>query len=191
LTGNNTNVATFNGAALYRTSKAIYFAGLTPKSLNVVGYDALQSRSVTISNTCGMANLKYREMPTSIKVGGNTYTPATMSMSSSSLFYSCTSPGYAALAANTLYKINGQDYVYKTADLSLKRIVLEHASVVSKNIPVNACGFAVIPSLNTANGFTAGDKVTINGSTPYDVMSLPLATEAPICKNGAIYLVAP
>lgn len=78
-----------------------------------------------------------------------------------------------------------------TVNLSLKRIVLEYASVVSKTIPVNACGFAVILALNMANEFTTGDKVTINVSTPYDVMSLPLATEAPICKNGAIYLVAP
>ncbi len=190
LTGGTGNVATFNGNSLYRTTKNIYFAGLTPKSLNVVGYDALQSKTVTIANTCGMVSIKYSSMPTSIKIGANTYTPATMSYSAGSLFYTCTSPGYAALATNTLYKVTGKDYIYKTADLTLKKLVAEQPMVVSKNIAVNACGFATIPALNTANGFTTGDKVTINGSAPYDVMNLPLATEAPTCKNGAIYLVA-
>ena len=67
----------------------------------------------------------------------------------------------------------------------------EVPAIVSKNIPVNACGFAVIPALNTANGFTTGDKVTINGSTPYSVATLPLAPNAPTCKNGVTYLVSP
>jgi hypothetical protein len=136
-----------------------------------------------------MATIKYSEMPTGIKVGANTYTPATMSYSSSSLFYTCESPGYAALTANTLYKVNGKEYVYKTSDLTLKKLVAENPSVISRNIPVNACGFAVIPALNMANGFTTGDKVTINGSTPYDVTTLPLAPTAPTCKNGVTYLI--
>ena len=190
LTGSAAAVATFNGASLYRTTKAVHYAGLTPKSLNVVGYDALSSKTVSIANTCGMATLRYSEAPTSIKIGANTYTPATMSNSSSSLF-SCTSPGYAALTANTLYKVYGNEYYYKTSDLTLKRLVAESPSVVSRNIPVNACGFASIPALNTANGFTAGDKVTINGSTPYSVTTLPLAPNAPSCKNGVTYLVSP
>jgi hypothetical protein len=114
-----------------------------------------------------------------------------MSFSAGSLFYTCESPGYAALASNTLYKITGKDFVYKTSDLTLKKLVAENPIVVSKNIPVNACGFATIPALNTANGFTTGDKVTINGSTPYSVTTLPLAPTAPTCKNGVTYLVAP
>ena len=190
LTGSATAVATFGGAALYRTTKNIYFAGLTPNSLNIVGYDAIQSKTVLIANTCGIAKIRYSEAPTSIKIGADTYTPATMSFSSSSLF-SCTSPGYAALAANTLYKVFGNEYVYKTSDLTLKRLVAESPSVVKRNIPVNACGFATIPALNTANGFTAGDKVTINGSTPYSVTTLPLAPNAPTCRNGVTCLVSP
>lgn len=187
LVGSTTAVTTFNGASLYRTTKNIYFTGLTPNSLNVVGYDALSSKTASISNTCGMATIKYNEMPTAIKVGANTYTPATMPLSSSS--FTCTSTDYAALAPNTLYKVYNKEYVYKTSDLTLKKIVAENPIVVSKNIPVNACGFAVIPALNMANGFTTGDKVTINGSTPYDVMTLPLAPTAPTCKNGVTYLI--
>lgn len=180
-------VATYNGNSLYRTDKAIYLAGLTPRSLNVVGYDALQSKTFAIANTCGMVRMKYSEMPTSIKIGANTYTPPTMSFSSFSLFFGCESPGYAALASNTLYKVDGKDYVYKTSDLTLKRLVAENPMVVSKNIPVNACGFATIPTLNIANGFSTGDKVTINGSTPYSVTTLPLAPSEPTCRNGVIY----
>jgi hypothetical protein len=87
--------------------------------------------------------------------------------------------------------INGKNYLYKAADLSLKKLVAETPTAIVKNIAVNACGFAVIPALNTANGFTVGDKVTINGSTPYSVTTLPLAPTAPTCKNGVTYLVAP
>jgi hypothetical protein len=191
LLGSATNVATFGGASLYRTTKAIYYAGLTSGTLNMVGYDTLSSKSFSIPNTCGMVRMKYSEMPTSIKVGANSYTPATMSLSAASLFYACSDPGYAALTANTLYKLDGKEYVYKTADLTLKRLVAESPVMVSKNIAVNACGFATIPALNTANGFTTGDKVTINGSTPYTVTTLPLAPTAPTCKNGVVYLASP
>ena len=188
LVGSTTAVTTFNGASLYRTTKNIYFTGLTPKSLNVVGYDTLSSKTFSTTSTCGMFDLKYSTMPTSIKVGGDTYPTATLPSGS---YYTCTSPAYAALAANKLYMINGKNYLYKTADLSLKKLVAETPTAIVKNIAVNACGFAVIPALNTANGFTTGDKVTINGSTPYSVTTLPLAPTAPTCKNGVTYLVAP
>jgi hypothetical protein len=186
LVGSTTAVATFNGASLYRTTKNIYFTGLTPQSLNVIGYDTLTSKTFSTTSTCGMFELTYSTVPTSIKVGSNTYVTATLPAAS---YYNCTSPEYAALAANTLYKNNAKNYLYKASDLSLKKLVTAIPADVVKNIPVNACGFAVIPALNTANGFTAGDKVTINGSTPYDVMTLPLATTAPTCKNGVTYLV--
>jgi hypothetical protein len=189
LTGSATNVATFGGAALYRTTSNIYLANLTPGSINVVGYDAFVSKSFLNDSTCGMVFLQYKDVPTSIKIGATTYSPATMSVSS--VFSSCTNPGYVALAANTLYKLSTRDFVYKTSDLTLKKLVAANPIVVSKNIPVNTCGFATIPALNTANGYSAGDKVAINGSSPYDVMTLPLAPNAPACKNGITYLVTP
>jgi hypothetical protein len=80
-------------------------------------------------------------------------------------------------------------FAYKTTDPNQKKLVLETPTIVTKNIAVNECGFAVIPALNMANGFTTGDKVTINGSTPYDVTTLPLAPTAPTCKNGVTYLI--
>jgi hypothetical protein len=191
LIGNNTNVATFNGNSLYRTSKAIYFAGLTPNSLNVVDYDALQSKSFAKLGDCGLFKITYKDkFPTSIRVGAINYTPATMTGGSANWFY-CGSSNLAGMSANTLYKYDQGTFFYKVTDLTQKKIEVETPIVVSKNIAVNACGFAVIPSLNIASGFTTGDKVTINGSAPYDVTALPLATEAPRCKNGAIYLVSP
>jgi hypothetical protein len=190
LTGNATNVATFNGATLYRTTKNIYFTGLTPRSLNVVGYDALSSNTFSTTSTCGLIRVGYKTVPTSIKIAGSSYTPATMSRTNNLIWMNCTSSDYVALANNKLYMSDGITYLYKTSDLTLKKLITETPTVITNNIPVNACGFAVIPALNTANGFTAGDKVTINGSTPYDVMTLPLATTAPTCKNGVTYLVS-
>ncbi len=192
LIGNNTNVATFNGNSLYRTSKAIYFAGLTPNSLNVVGYDALESKTFAIDSACGLVRIDYKtkKTPATLRIGANTYTSATMAIQS--IFNtSCSEPAIVALSTNTLYKLSSSAFLYKVEDLSLKKLAVEIPTTLTKNIAVNACGFAVIPALNTASGFTTGDKVTINGSAPYDVTTLPLATEAPSCKNGSIYLVAP
>jgi hypothetical protein len=186
--GSTTAVTTFNGASLYRTTKNIYFTGLVPRSLNVVGYDTLSSKTFSTTSTCGRFDLKYSVMPKSIKVVGTTYPTAT---APSGVYFDCTNPRYIALAANQLYMMDGKNYLYKTSDLNLKKLVAETPIEVVKNIAVNACGFAVIPALNIANGFTAGDKVTINGSTPYDVMTLPLAPTAPTCKNGVTYLVSP
>jgi hypothetical protein len=60
-----------------------------------------------------------------------------------------------------------------------------------KKVAVNACGFTIIPSLNMAEGFTAGDKSIVNESTPYDVSALPLVTTTPLCQNGVVYVSAP
>jgi hypothetical protein len=185
LVGGANTVATFNGASLYRTSKAIYFTGLTPKSLNVVGYDAMTSKSYPpFDPSCGLFSISYKKLadvPVSIKIGTMNYTTATMTDQNS--------PNCAAAVVNTLYK-SGRYFSYKTTDPNQKKLVVETPSILTKNIAVNDCGFAVIPALNMANGFTAGDKVAINGSTAYDVMTLPLAPTAPTCKNGVTYLIS-
>jgi hypothetical protein len=185
------NVATFNGSSLYRTNKAIYLTNLTPRSINVVGYNSLSSRSIPVKNACGMVDfrIKFDTVPNSIKVGGSIYTPTTMPTVNSNVdFLDCANANYNALPADRLYKITLRAYVYKTSDLELKKLVVEVPTVVERKIPVNACGFASIPALNVANGFTAIDRVTINGSTPYTVTSLPLAPNPPICKNGVVYM---
>jgi hypothetical protein len=185
-------VATYNGATLYRTDKAVYFTGLTPGSLNVVGYDALSSQTVSVlpaASACGIFKFKYspEKIPTAIKVGAMTYTTNNLTLRSGSPFYSCANFSASGLQADTLHKVNGVEYYYKVSDLNTKSLIAEVPTISTSNIAVNACGFAVIPTLNKANGFTTGDKVTINGSTPYDVLTLPLAPSAPSCKNGAIY----
>ena len=68
-----------------------------------------------------------------------------------------------------------------------KRLDIQIPTVVNKKVPVNACGFSAIPALNRAEGFTAIDRVTINGSTPYTPTTLPLVPNAPQCVNGTIY----
>jgi hypothetical protein len=185
-------VATYNGATLYRTDKAIYFTGLTPGSLNVVGYDALSSQTVSVlpeASACGIFKFKYSQnkIPAAIKVGTMTYTTDNLTLRSGSPFYTCANFSASGLQADTLHKVNGTEYYYKVSDLNIKRLTAEVPTISTSNVAVNACGFAVIPALNKANGFTAGDKVTINGSTPYDVSTLPLAPSAPTCKNGAVY----
>jgi hypothetical protein len=187
LVGSSTAVATFNGATLYRTAKNIYFTGLVPQSLNVVGYDALTGKSYApTDSSCGLFAMQYKkakDIPVTMKIGATSYTTATIADQSNPI--TCSSA-----VVNTLYKY-GSYFLYKTTDPTQKKLVVETPTILTKNIPVNACGFTVIPALNTANGFTTGDKVTINGSTPYNIMTLPLAPTAPTCKNGVTYLISP
>jgi hypothetical protein len=185
-------LATYNGATLYRTDKAVYLTGLTPGSLNVVGYDALSGQTASVlpaASACGIFEFTYSrsKIPTAIKVGATTYTTGSLPLRNSSDFNNCANFSAAGLQADTLHRVNGLYYYYKVSDLNTKKLTAEVPTISTSNIAVNACGFAVIPALNKANGFTTGDKVTINGSTPYDVLTLPLAPSAPICKNGAIY----
>jgi hypothetical protein len=184
--GSTTAVTTFNGASLYRTTKNIYFTGLVPRSLNTIGYDALTSKSYSpTDSSCGLFAMQYKkavDIPVKMKIGATSYITATIADQSNPV--TCSSA-----VVNTLYRY-GSYFLYKATDPTQKKLVVESSTILTKNMPVNACGFAVIPALNTANGFTAGDKVTINGSTPYDVMTLPLAPTAPTCKNGVTYLVA-
>ncbi len=180
--------AAVGGNAMYRTDKSVYVTGQTPGSINVVKYDALRSRSFKTTGTCGLFKIGFtKESPVSIKIGTTTFDPTTVV---STAVDSCSSTGLAAMTANTLYK-NGGYFYYKLTDLSKTAVLVETPYLTSKNIPVNACGFAIIPSLNTAEGFTVGDKLIINGSAPYSVSTLPLVTTTPICKNGAIYTSAP
>ena len=181
------STATVSGASIYRTNKAVYVTGLTPRSLNVVNYDSLESQSFK-SGYCGLVEMHFKkEVPALIKIGSSSYNTGTMT---TGFYTSCGSSSFNSMAANTLYRDSERVFFYKTTDLSKKSIVVERSAMVTKNILVNPCGFSVIPSLNNVSGFSTGDKLVINGSTPYDVLTLPLATAAPICRNGVIYTSA-
>jgi hypothetical protein len=70
--------------------------------------------------------------------------------------------------------------------VSTTMLSVEYPSTVTKNWPVNACGFVTIDSPNRASGFSATDTVKING-TQYSVSAIPIATKPPICRNGVLY----
>jgi hypothetical protein len=101
--------------------------------------------------------------------------------------FQCESPGFGSIQADKLYKIDNSTFVYKASDLTTKRLAIEIPKVVNRKIPVNVCGFAAIPALNRAEGYTTSDRVTINGSTPYNPTTLPLVANAPQCVGGTIY----
>jgi hypothetical protein len=169
--------------ALYRTSNAVYYAGLTPGSLNVVNVEAMASSSASlVSGNCGLFSLKTSDpAPTTIKIGGQSYTYANLT----TRLADCSNVG--TLTANTPYRGSRPGMIYyRSSDVSLKRLNIEYSYQKSANIPVNQCGFTKIDSPNRANGFTAGDKVVINGSAPYDVMAIPMGN-APLCKGGVGY----
>jgi hypothetical protein len=175
------------GATMYRTKSAIYLTGLTAGSINTVDYNALESKSFQNLSACGAIRIGLRTLqPVTIKAGGTTYTSATMPITTSASF-DCASTGFASIQADRLYKIDNATFFYKTSDLTTKRIDIQIPTAVNKKIPVNQCGFSAIPALNRAEGFTATDRVTINGSTPYDPMTFPLVANAPQCMNGTIY----
>jgi hypothetical protein len=186
-----TGNAAQGGATMYRTKSAIYLTGLTAGSINTVDYNTLESKSFQSTSTCGLIYIDLKKIaPATIKVAGTTYTPSTMSADaygSNSSNFSCSSPNFASIQADKLYKYNSSIFYYKASDLTTKRIGVEIPAVVSKKIPVNKCGFTTIPSPNRVEGFTTGDRVTINGSAPYNPLTLPLVANAPQCSNGVTY----
>jgi hypothetical protein len=176
-----------NGATMYRTKTAIYLTGLTAGSINTVDYNVLESKSFSNLSACGAIAIGLKTLqPATLKAGGITYTSASMSVTSSSNLQ-CNSPSFASIQADKLYKIDNATFVYKISDLTTKRIAIEIPTVANKKIPVNQCGFATISALNRAEGFTATDRVAINGSAPYEPLTLPLVPNAPQCVSGSIY----
>jgi hypothetical protein len=176
-----------NGATMYRTKTAIYLTGLTAGSINTVDYNVLESKSFQNLSPCGAIAIDLKTLqPATLKAGGTTYTPASMAVTPFANLQ-CGSPSFASALADRLYKINNSTFVYKISDLTTKRLAIEIPTVVSRKIPVNQCGFSMIPALNRAEGFTTGDRVTINGSTPYNPITLPLVANAPQCSNGVTY----
>jgi hypothetical protein len=196
----STSSISYNGANLYRTTKAIYYVGLAPNSLNAVEITGLASKDInpykgekglTTFAPCGVfaIDLGKNNKVSSLKIG-------TMSYNVSSLAeypaLGCAAENLTAIAPNTLYyryrPSNGtaSSFVYRVTDTNKKKLTVEYPTTVSRNLPVNACGFAEIKSLDKVTGFNDTDKIKING-TEYTFASLPLAPVAPICKNGVTY----
>jgi hypothetical protein len=205
----STAPTTYNGASLYRTTKAIYHVGLTIAAIDKVELTGLESKDVSYYKgdssmagyvaraACGLFYVDFgKKKISTLKVGANNYTVS--SLESAVTPVDCSSGSLAALTPNTLYRnqanplVTGaaSQFFYRVSDITQKKLTVQYPAVVTRNLPVNACGFAEIKSLNTANGFDPTDKVKING-TEYTVSTLPLAPTAPICKNGVAYQVAP
>jgi hypothetical protein len=183
----NPAAATVSGASLYRTDKAIYQIGLAPNSLSVVQFDAYTSKSFgqyrSNGLTCGVFALKFKTPVTGLKIGSTTYDLATMPTVTAG--YDCTVPSTLnKFQVGTLYKYDATLFFYR--DPALTKLNVEYPSTVTKNWPVNACGFVTIDSPNRASGFSATDTVKING-TQYSVSAIPIATKPPICRNGVLY----
>jgi hypothetical protein len=193
----------YNGANLYRTTKAVYYTGLTPNSLNAVELTGLTSKDISYYKgdsqfagyvpmaACGLFYIDFKKARvSSLKIGMTNNTVSGIPTTNAAL--NCEASNLATLTPNTLYRysnlFNGgtSGFVYRVSDVSQKKLTVEYPTISTKNLPVNTCGFAEIKSLNLANGFDATDKVKING-TEYTVSSLPLAPAAPICKNGVTY----
>jgi hypothetical protein len=201
----STAVATFNGSTLYRTTKSIYYVGLTPNSLNAVELNGLASKDINYYKgyefsgnyplaACGVFYIDFKKVRIpSLRIGGTDYAAATIP--ANNIDPDCSSSTMASLTPNTLYRsgslVNGgaSQFIYRSSDITKKKLTIEYPTIISKNSAVNTCGFAEIRSLNAASGFNATDKVKINGAE-YTVSSLPLSPTAPTCKNGVTYLVS-
>jgi hypothetical protein len=178
---------TLNGSSIYRTGKAIYFVGLTPNSLNVVNYSKSETKTLDLNDpSCGLFSIKLDPALTTIKIEG-----VETSIPTNNVDFDCR---YKTLLppANTLIGYWGR-YYYRTADLNKKTLTIttEITGNISKRIPVNKCGFAVIPIVNTSKGKAGrseyGGKVSINGSALYKIDSLPLANSDIKCVGNIAY----
>ena len=175
-----------NGSSIYRTSRAIYLVGLTPNSLNTVNYSKAETKTLTLNNpSCGLFRMQLKSGLTMVRIDGVEMTIPT-DMSDFDCQYKTQLP-----PANTLIRDRdlGRYYVYRTSDLNKKTLTVttEIAGSVSKKIPVNKCGFAVISIVNVGKGSQYGGKVSINGSAMYSIDSLPLANSDIKCLGNVTY----
>jgi hypothetical protein len=184
-----TNPATYNGASLFRTAKTIYQVGLTPNSLNVVEISGVGSKSYSQYRdrgvTCGVFLIKLPTAISSFKIGSTSYNIATVP-SKLGTFDCPNNTGLDNFLPNTLYRYTPTILLYRVTDRSISRLNLEYPALITKNYPVNACGFVAIDSPNRANGFSATDTVKINGAA-HTLSAIPLTTKPPLCRNGIQY----
>jgi hypothetical protein len=195
----STTPITYNGTSLYRTTKAIYHVGLTIAAIDKVELTGLESKDVSYYKgdssvaraACGLFYIDLKKKVGTVKIGGNDYTVS--SLPSAATPSDCSASSLAALTPNTLYRTlltsTASRFLYRVSDIAQKKVTVEYPTVVTRSLPVNACGFVEVKSLNSLNGFDATDKVKING-TEYTVSTLPLAPTAPMCRNGVIYQAA-
>jgi hypothetical protein len=201
----NTSPITYNGASLYRTTKAIYHVGLTIAAIDKVELIGLANKDVSYYKgdssvaraACGLFYVDFgKKKVSTLKVGANNYTVS--SLGNAVTPADCSSSSLAALTPNTLYRNQANPlvagaasrFLYRVSDVAQKKLTVEYPAVVTRSFPVNACGFVEVKSLNSLNGFDATDKVKINGAE-YTVSTLPLAPTAPMCRNGVVYQAAP
>jgi hypothetical protein len=177
-----------NGSSIYRTGKAVYLVGLTPNSLNTVNYSKAKSEILDLDEpSCGLFAMKLDPALTTIKIEGVETAVPTNNVDFDCQYKTLLPP------ANTLVRTSGQNYYYRTSDLNKKTLAIttEIIGNVSKKVPVNKCGFAAIPILNTAKGKAGrseyGGKVSINGSSLYKIDSLPLANTDIKCLGNVTY----
>jgi hypothetical protein len=105
-----------SGSMISRTDKAIFLTtGLTPNSINVVGFDVLESQSFR-TESCGLARLNFnRNPPSSIELGANIYTTSLMPISSMYSSVDCNNSIVANMPVNTLDKIGSNSLIAKTS----------------------------------------------------------------------------
>jgi hypothetical protein len=172
--------------AISMAGNTVFATGLTPNTINVIGFDVWESQS-TRSNECGLVQLSYSpsRTPEKIKVGSTTYTVSTLTNGG---YATCSTSNFTSLPVGGIIKSTGMtNYFYiKVADFN-KSGYIEKSLTATRNVPTNACGFMAISSPNKANGYTATDKLVINGSSPYTVTSLPAPSKLLSCRNGNVY----
>ncbi len=176
---------TLNGSSIYRTSRAIYLVGLTPNSLNTVNYSKAEIKTIGLNDpSCGLFQIQLKSGVTTVKIDG-VETPVPTTSTDFDCQYRTQLP-----PANTLIKYWGERYYYRTSDVNKKTLVIttELTGNVNKKVPVNKCGFAVIPMMNMGKkGSQYGAKVSINGSAMFKVDSLPLANSDIKCLGNVTY----
>jgi hypothetical protein len=131
-----------------------------------------------------------------LKIGSTNHTVANLPSLGGVL--NCDPSTLANIQPNTLYRWGNfnttspiyKAFVYRVNDSNQKKLTVEYPTNLSRNVPVNGCGFSAIDSVNKASGFSGTDRVKING-TEYTVSNLPLAPNGPLCRNGVNYQPQP
>jgi hypothetical protein len=145
--------ATFNGSTLYRTTKSIYYVGLTPNSLNAVELNGLARKDINYYKgyefsgnyplaACGVFYIDFKKVRIpSLRTSGTDYAVATVP--ANNIDPDCSASTMASLTPNTLYRsdslVNGgaSQFIYRITDITRKKLTIEYPTIISKNSAVN------------------------------------------------------
>lgn len=181
---------TYNGNSVYKVTRSngepqVIVANQTPGArLDVIFPNATTTAKVT-ANACGLVVIRdsaTRPANTLVSIAGAAIDQATLP---TQLLPRCVNGALEEARAANFKTGAGEVVVVKTPNTVYDAVF---SGGRSRNVTVNACGFAAISGTSAMPWSDAANKAFSIGGTAYNIDTLPAANPEPICRSGQLYV---